>query len=76
MELYRLPGISIEKNPDNVLTASKAVPAEAVKKITAAAIAGKGAFEAPQMAPFDLSRLDFPLALMKQGNIDPLTYSW
>jgi ABC-type phosphate/phosphonate transport system substrate-binding protein len=76
MELYSLPGISIEKNPDNVLTASKAVPADAVKKITAAAIAGKDAFEAPQMAPFDLSRLDFPLALMKQGKIDPLTYSW
>ncbi|PNU18695.1 hypothetical protein C2E25_16250, partial [Geothermobacter hydrogeniphilus] len=76
LALYKLPGISITRNPDNVLTASNAVPADIQKKIAAAARARKDAFGAPQMAPFDISRLDFPLELMAKGKIDPMTYSW
>ncbi|TYO98469.1 ABC-type phosphate/phosphonate transport system substrate-binding protein [Geothermobacter ehrlichii] len=76
LAMYKLPGISINKNPDNVLTASNAVPVEIQKKIAAAAQARKEAFDAPKMVPFDVSRLDFPLKLMAKGKIDPMTYSW
>ncbi len=76
LDMYRIPGISIEKNPDNVLTASKAVPVDLQKKIADAARAVKDVFEAPEMAPFDQSRLEFPIGLMKKGKIDPLTYRW
>jgi ABC-type phosphate/phosphonate transport system substrate-binding protein len=76
LAVYRIPGISIEKNPDNVLTASKSVPADVQQKIADAAVAVKDAFGAPQMVPFDQSRLEFSLDLMKKGKIDPLTYSW
>lgn len=76
LDMYKMPGISITKNPDNVLTASKAVPSDIQEKIAAAAIASKEAFGAPQMAKFDTSLLDFSLGLMKKGKIDPLTYSW
>ncbi len=73
---YEIPGVSEAGNPDNVLTASKAVPAEVRQKIAAAAVARKEAFGAPEMVPFDATRLEFPLALMKKGQIDPLTYNW
>ena len=76
LAMYRIPGVSIEKNPDNVLTASKAIPAELQKKIADAAIASKDAFGAPEMVPFDQSRLEFSLGLMKKGKIDPLAYNW
>lgn len=49
---------------------------EVMLKITAAAFNSKEAFEAQQMVPFDSSRLDFSLDLMKRGDIDPLKYSW
>jgi hypothetical protein len=76
LSAYRIPGISIEKNPDNVLTASKAVPTELANKIAAAAIASRDVFGAPEMVEFDASRLDFSLSLMKKGKINPTTYSW
>ena len=68
--------IAVSKNPDNVLTASKAVPEDLRAKITAAAIASKGAFGAKEMRPFKSMALDFSLDLMKKGQIDPLTYTW
>jgi ABC-type phosphate/phosphonate transport system substrate-binding protein len=52
LDMYKIPGVSIEKNPGNVLTASKAVPADIQKKITDAAIAGKEAFGAPELVFF------------------------
>ncbi len=76
LEVYRVPTVSVEKNPDNVLTASKAVATESAEKITKAAIAAKNAFGAKEMVPFDKSRIDFSLSLMKKGKIDPMTYSW
>lgn len=76
LDVYRIPGVSEEKNPDNVLTASNSVKPEIRKKIADAAIAGKEAFGAPQMVPFDVTRVQFSVELMKKGKIDPLTYSW
>lgn len=76
LDMFRVPDVSIDKNPDNVLTASKAVPADLQAKITEAAIASKAAFGAPEMAPFDQSRIDFPLEMMAKGGIDPKNYSW
>lgn len=76
MSMYKMPGISEEKNPDNVLTASKNVPADVAAKIKAAALESKDAFGAKSMAAFDPKQLDFSLDLMKKGNINPATYSW
>jgi hypothetical protein len=76
LEMHRIPGVSIEKNPDNVLTASKAVPADLQQKIATAAIKVKDVFGAPEMVTFDQSRVDYPLELMAKGKIDPLTYTW
>ncbi len=76
LEAYRIPGVTIEKNPDNILTANKEVPFVTQVKITKAAIAGKDAFGTKEMVPFDITRIEFPLELMEKGKIDPLTYSW
>jgi ABC-type phosphate/phosphonate transport system substrate-binding protein len=77
MSSYQIPGVSVAKNPDNVLTASKAVSGELQKKIKAAAVASSSAFgKGADMQPFDASKLAFTLDLMKKGKIDPLTYSW
>lgn len=76
LESYRIPGVTIEKNPDNVLTANKEVPFITRVKITKAAIASKDSFGAKEMVPFDMTRIEFPLELMEKGKIDPLTYSW
>lgn len=73
---YEIPEISVLGNPDNVLTASRAVPEETRKKIGEAARKRKDVFGAPEMAPFDPARLDFSLELMRKGKIDPLTYAW
>jgi ABC-type phosphate/phosphonate transport system substrate-binding protein len=73
---YKVPEISLEKNPDNVLTASKSVPPDLMEKIKTAAIASKAVFEADQMAPFDKSQIQFSIELMKKGKIDPMSYEW
>ena len=76
LEVYEIPNISLKKNPDNVLTASKAMPADMMLKITAAAFNSKEAFGSPEMKPFDGDSLSFSLSLMEKGKIDPLTYTW
>ncbi len=76
LTVYKVPGVSIEKNPDNVLSANKTLPPQLVRKITDAAIAAKAAFGAPVMVPFDTERIQFSLELMKKGKIDPLRYEW
>ena len=76
LEVYEIPNVSLQKNPDNVLTASKAMPADTMMKITAAAFNSKEAFGAKEMKPFDGNLLDFSLGLMEKGKINPLTYSW
>jgi len=77
LAVYEMPGISITKNPDNVLTASKAVPAEMQKKIQDAALVSSAEFGGGgQMMPFSASKLSFSLELMSKGKINPKTYSW
>lgn len=77
MEVFVIPSISVTKNPDNVLTASKAVAKDVAEKVQAAALASSSAFgNNAVMVPFDSSKLSFSLGLMKQGGIDPLTYTW
>lgn len=76
MAMYKMPGISENKNPDNVLAASKAVTADVRAKITQAAKASKDVFGAKEMRDFDPAVLDFTLSLMEKGHIDPQTYSW
>jgi len=76
LDSYEIPEISLAKNPDNVLTASKAVSVETMGKITKAAIAHKEVFGASEMVPFNSSMLDFSLELMRKGGIDPLSYNW
>ena len=76
LAVYEIPNVSLKKNPDNVLTASKAIPVDIMLKITAAAYNSKDAFGADEMAPFDSDSLDFSLGLMQKGKIDPLTYTW
>ncbi len=76
LEVYEIPNVSLRKNPDNVLTVSKAVPADIMMKITAAAFNSKEAFEAKEMKPFDSDLLDFSLGLMEKGKIDPMAYTW
>lgn len=74
--MYKIPGVSINKNPDNVLSASKAVSAAQRKAITDAAMKNKSVFKAKKMASFDKSKMGFSLELMKKGKIDPMTYTW
>jgi ABC-type phosphate/phosphonate transport system substrate-binding protein len=77
MKSYEIEGISEQKNPDNVLTASKAVPKAVTDKIKSAAIAKSDVFGTDaKMVEFDGKALEFSLGLMKKGQIDPLTYSW
>ena len=77
MKSFDIPGVSVAKNPDNVLTASKAVPADVAEKVKAAALASSAAFGSNSvMVPFDSSKLAFSLGLMQKGGIDPLTYTW
>ncbi len=74
--VYQVKGVSDQKNPDNVLTASKGVSAEVREKISAAAMASAGIFGAKEMRRFDRKTLDFSVGLMHGGGIDPLTYGW
>ena len=77
LAMYEMPGVSVKKNPDNVLTASKAVSADMKKKIQTAAINSSSAFgKGAKMMPFSASKLGFTLELMTQGKINPKSYSW
>ncbi len=75
LEAYQVPGISDLGNPDNILTASNAVSAANMEKLTAAAKASRDAFGAQQVILFS-GNFIFSRDLMEMGEIDPLTYSW
>jgi ABC-type phosphate/phosphonate transport system substrate-binding protein len=75
-EMYEVPEISQLRNPDNILMASSAVSEAARAAFTKAAIASAKAFNANEMKPFNVKDLDFSLALMRKGGIDPVTYAW
>lgn len=74
--VYEIPGVSITKNPDNVLTASNGVSAELKKQIAEAAMLSSSTFHGQKMTTFDSNKLDFSINLMKAGGIDPITYKW
>lgn len=77
LKSYRIPGFSEQRNPDNVLTASKEVPEALIEKLTLGAMASSAAFgDKSVILPFDGSQLSFSLGLMKKGGIDPLNYAW
>lgn len=77
LKSYRIPGLSDQRNPDNVLAASNAVPKAVVEKLTLAAMTSSAAFgENTVLLPFDSSQLSFSLGLMQKGKIDPVSYSW
>jgi ABC-type phosphate/phosphonate transport system substrate-binding protein len=76
MASYEIPGVSEAKNPDNVLTANKAVDKATIEALTATAKAGAAAFGAKEMKAFDTKNLDFTLSLMKKGGITPKSYQW
>jgi len=73
---YEIPRYSRIGNPDNVLTASNAVPRELQEKLVVAAMHNNQAFDARQVRMFDPGTLQFSLWLMEQGKIDPLSYAW
>jgi ABC-type phosphate/phosphonate transport system substrate-binding protein len=77
MEMSLIAGVSIQGNPDNVLTASKAVPVIVQDKIKKAAMSNNAAFgKNANMQPFDSGKLAFSLGLMQKGKIDPINYRW
>lgn len=76
LKMYKIPGISIENNPDNVLTASKSVPPDLRAKIKKAAMANKAVFKAQRLSEFNTDKLEFSISLMKKGKIDPKSYNW
>ncbi len=77
MQSSLMPGVSIAQNPDNVLTASNAVPSSIQAKIKKAALANSPAFgKGANMQLFDSGKLAFSLGLMQKGKINPMTYSW
>jgi ABC-type phosphate/phosphonate transport system substrate-binding protein len=74
---HSIPGISIALNPDNILSASNAVPTAVQDAVKQAALAGSGVFGAGvTLRPFDPSWLAFSLGLLHKGQMDPLTYTW
>ena len=76
MAAYEIPGVSEQKNPDNVLTANKAVDAKAIADLTKVAKENSAAFGAKEMRDFSPDSLTFTLSLMQKGGIDPKTYTF
>ncbi|MBI5017918.1 MAG: PhnD/SsuA/transferrin family substrate-binding protein [Deltaproteobacteria bacterium] len=75
-EVYEVPGVSDVKNPDNVLTGSKALSPEDRDKILKAALASKEVFGGQETVRFGATSLEFSLDLMKRGGISPVNYQW
>lgn len=73
---YDIPAITFLGNPDNVLTASNAVPQAVREKLIVAAMKRQDVFNADKVQLFDNNKLRFSLWLMEQGKIDPLSYTW
>lgn len=74
---FEIPGVSLARNPDNVLTVSREIANEVAERIQVAAMASREAFGSNAViTPFRASDISFSLGLMQQGRIDPLTYSW
>lgn len=77
LEMHLVPGVSIQMNPDNVLTASNSVSLRDRERIRTAAMAHPEVFgRNSSMQNFTPGQLAFPLGLMRKGGLDPLVYSW
>jgi len=76
MKRLDYPVVSDLRNPDNVLTANKAVANADIQKIVQAAERNSDAFGVGSFRPFRTSDLMHSLNLMKMGKIDPVTYKW
>ncbi len=59
-----------------MLSANKSIAPQDVAKIKAAAMKNAKAFQVSSMKDFNAILLGPTLSLMKQGGIDPKTYSW
>ena len=70
------PGVSDQKNPDNILSANKAMSAADIKKIKAAVMKNAEAFQVKSFRDFDPALLEPTLTLMKKGKINPKQYTW
>lgn len=75
-QAYEIPGVSVKKNPDNILMASASLPTDTRDKIIKAAMASQGAFGATRIDTLDASKLNFSQELMTKGGINPQTYTW
>ncbi len=76
MTMYEYPLVSFFPNPDNVLSANKAVTQEEVAKIKAAAKNHSELFGVKSFNDFNPYLLTPSLQLMKLGKMDPKTYAW
>jgi ABC-type phosphate/phosphonate transport system substrate-binding protein len=73
LDVYKIPGISDAKNPDNVLTASRWVDEPLRAKLKAAALGAPSAFGAKAVHPFE-GDFGFTIGLMRRGHLDPAGY--
>ena len=76
MNQLTYPGVSDQKNPDNILSASKALPANDIRAVKTAALKNPKVFQVTSFKEFDPALLEPTLLLMKKGSINPKTYTW
>ncbi|MBF0460781.1 MAG: PhnD/SsuA/transferrin family substrate-binding protein [Magnetococcales bacterium] len=73
-KMLNYPGVSELQNPDNVLSASKAVTAEDAAKIKKAVTDNYFVFQVRSFRPFEASLLKGTLELMAKAKLDPSKY--
>ncbi|MBF0552374.1 MAG: PhnD/SsuA/transferrin family substrate-binding protein [Deltaproteobacteria bacterium] len=73
---FEFPGVSDHRNPDNVLSANKAISPDDLTKIKTAAIKNAKVFGVNEFKEFSPTLLQPTLDLMKKAKIDPKTYTW
>ncbi len=76
MRQFSYPGVSDQKNPDNILSASKSLSAKDITKIKAAVLKNAKSFQVTSFKEFDSALLNPSIQLMKKGLINPKTYTW
>jgi len=68
--LYEIPGISVNKNPDNIIMISSSTNKAVQEKITQAVLKSQAAFGATKFSAVDASAFQFSIELMKKAGID------
>jgi ABC-type phosphate/phosphonate transport system substrate-binding protein len=74
LQMFEVPGVSEQKNPDNILLVSVSVTDDLRARLLKAAMASKDAFGATRMDRFDAKELEFSQGLMAKGGINLNTY--